>query len=69
MSSSRRSKSKPFRKNVLYEVSRKSNLNRTLSLKVCDESFTIVPPINCSVQSCKRALLWSSNSARARYYF
>jgi len=31
------------------EISRKSNLNRTTSLKFCDESFTIVTPINCSV--------------------
>jgi len=31
------------------EISRKSNLNRTTSLKFCDEMFTIVTPIDCSV--------------------
>ena len=38
------------------EISRKSNLNRTTSLKFCDESFTIVTPINCSVIWCKTPL-------------
>jgi len=45
----RRSKCTPFRQNVLNEISRKSNLNRTTWLKFCDGSFTIVTPINCFV--------------------
>ena len=45
----RRLKCTPFRKNVLNEISRKSNLNRTTWLKFCDRSFTIVTPINCFV--------------------
>jgi len=44
-----RSKRTPFRKNVLNEISRKSNLNRTTWLKFCDGSFAVVTPINCSV--------------------
>jgi len=38
---SRRSKRTRFRKNVLNEISRKSNLNRTTWLKLCDGNFTV----------------------------
>ena len=39
----------PFRKNVLNEISRKSNFYRTTSLKFCHGSCTIVTTVNSSV--------------------
>ena len=56
----RRSKHTSFRKNVLNEISRKSNLNRTTWLKFRNGSFTIITPINCSVWSSgQQHFVWS----------